>query len=88
MLDLFDCLEPPDTLHIKVTPRAKSERVDVERSPEGSVLYKVYVREAPESGKANHQVITLLSKRLGVSKSSLSIVRGQFSRFKVIKISY
>ena len=86
MYDLFDYMSPPNTLHIKVTPKAKTERIKKEIKPDGSVLYKVYVCAAPENGKANAAVIKLLAKALGLAKSQLAITHGLASREKVIKI--
>ncbi len=87
MFDLFEYQNPPTTLRVKVTPKAKSERIKKEISEDGSVLYKIYVTAAPEDGKANEAVIKLLSKALGVSKSSLTITHGHTSREKTIKIN-
>ncbi|MBI1301418.1 MAG: DUF167 domain-containing protein [Alphaproteobacteria bacterium] len=87
MLDLFDYQNPPDTLRVKVTPKAKFERIKKERGADGSVLYKIYVTAAPEDGKANEAVIKLLSKALGVAKSSLTITHGHTFREKIIKIN-
>lgn len=86
MLDLFDYNNPPDTIHVKVTPKAKSERIKKETLADGTALYKIYVTVVPEDGKANEAVIKLLAKSLGVAKSSLTILRGHTSRDKVIKI--
>jgi len=88
MFDLFDYQNRPDTLHIKVTPKAKSDRIKREINADGSVVYKIYVTAAPENGKANEAVIKLLAKALGISKSSLSILHGHTSRDKIIKIHY
>ena len=68
-------------LVVRVTPNAKADRVMVE---EGQV--KVRVTVAPEDGKANKAVIALLAKALGVSKSSLSIIRGETARDKLIQL--
>ena len=87
MLDLFDYKNPPDTLRVKVTPKAKAERIKKEVSTDGTVLYKIYVTAVPEDGKANEAVIKLLSKALGVAKSSLTITHGHTSRQKTIKVN-
>lgn len=87
MLDLFDHQNPPDTLRVKVTPKAKSERIKKEVNTDGTVLYKIHVTAAPEDGKANEAVIKLLSKALGVAKSKLTITHGHTSRHKIIKIN-
>ena len=41
---------------------------------------------APERDKANKAVAVLLAKKLGVPKSSVSVVRGFSSRDKVVRI--
>lgn len=87
MLDLFDYKNPPDTLHVKVTHKAKSERIKKEVNTEGAVLYKIYVTTVPEDGKANEAVIKLLSKALDIAKSNLTITHGHTSRHKTIKIT-
>lgn len=87
MLDLFDYQNPPDILHVKVTPKAKSERIKKETAADGSILYKIYVTAAPENGKANEAVIKLLAKALGIAKSSLTITHGLTSRKKIIRVN-
>jgi uncharacterized protein YggU (UPF0235/DUF167 family) len=47
---------------------------------------KVYVTAAPEDGKANAAVISLLAQHLGLPKSSLYITRGHTARRKTILI--
>jgi len=86
MLDLFDYRNQPATLRVKVTPKAKAERIKKETSADGAVLYKIYVTAAPEDGKANEAVIKLLAKALGLAKSTLAITHGHTSREKTIKI--
>ena len=53
-------------------------------SADGTI--RVRVTAAPERGKANDAVTKLLAKRLGVSKSSVSITRGNTGRVKTIQI--
>ena len=69
-------------INVRVQPKAKRNRVEIV----DGVKLKVYVTAAPESGKANDAVIGLLSKTLKVPKSRMSIVRGQKSRDKLIRI--
>ncbi|MFC1903045.1 DUF167 domain-containing protein [Chloroflexota bacterium] len=52
----------------------------------GGVL-QVRVAAPPIKGKANEELIAFLSKALGVSKSSIAIVRGHTSRNKLITIA-
>ncbi len=75
-----------DTLKIRVTPKASSNRIKVEKQPDGSDLVRVYVTTVPEDGKANKAVVEMLAKALGVSKSSLTITQGLTSKDKTISI--
>jgi uncharacterized protein (TIGR00251 family) len=51
----------------------------------GGVL-QVRVAAPPVKGKANRELTAFLSQALGVSKSSLTIVKGHTSRNKVLAI--
>lgn len=47
---------------------------------------KVYTRAVPVDGKANKEVISLLSEALGVAKSKIKIVKGETSNKKIIEV--
>lgn len=79
-------METPRLLQIRVTPNAGANRIKIEDQPDGTQLYRVYVTTIPEDGKANKDVIKLLAKHLGVSKSSLTIIRGETARDKTIRV--
>ena len=49
-------------------------------------MLKIDVTAPPEKGKANEAVVKLLSKELGVPKSSIEILSGETSRKKVVLI--
>ncbi len=49
-------------------------------------MWQVKVAAPPVKGKANTELIVLLSRVLNLSKSNISIVRGATSRSKVIAI--
>ena len=87
MAGLFDKNNLPATIQVRVTPKAKMEQIKADTSADGNPLYRVYVTAAPEDGKANKAVIKLLAKELGVAKSSLSVIRGETARNKVIAIN-
>jgi uncharacterized protein (TIGR00251 family) len=70
-------------INIVVTPKASSNRI-VEGT--GDVDFRVYVTTAPQDGKANKAVLKLLSKYLGVARTSLTLVRGASSRTKLVSI--
>lgn len=75
----------PNPFVIRVTPKASRNKIAIAQGDD-DIHIKVYVTTVPEGGKANADVIKLLSKALGVPKSSLAIVRGETSRDKVIKV--
>lgn len=49
--------------------------------------YKVYIKAQPIENKANQRIIELLAKYFDVPKSDVSILTGQFSKQKIIKIN-
>ncbi len=69
-------------LRLKVTSNAS--RSEISGFADG--VLQVRIAAPPVKGKANKELTAFLSQALGVSKSSLSIVKGQASRNKVIAI--
>lgn len=47
---------------------------------------KAYITAVPIKGKANKELIGLLSEELGVSKNRISIIKGKTSNNKIIDI--
>lgn len=50
-------------------------------------LVDIKVAAPANKGKANAELVCFLAEALGVSKSAISIVRGKFSRDKLVAIS-
>lgn len=74
-------------LAVKLTPGAASDRIDGwDVDPEGRSFLKVRVRARPVDGEANVALLRLLSKSLGVSRSSVSLACGGQSRLKMIAV--
>ena len=69
-------------LECKVVP--SSGRSEIIRDKSG--IIKLFVKSAPERGLANHEVITVLAKQLGLAKSAISIISGHSARLKRIAI--
>jgi uncharacterized protein (TIGR00251 family) len=67
---------------VKVLPR--SSRSEIVGECEGAV--KVRLTSPPVDGAANAELIALLAKHLGVSKSTIEITSGLNSRTKLIRI--
>ena len=71
------------TFYVRVVPRAS--RSEIVGEVDGSV--KVRLSSPPVDGAANAELVKLLSKRLGVPRSSVAIVSGETSRNKRIRIN-
>ncbi|WP_083797240.1 DUF167 domain-containing protein [Thermovibrio ammonificans] len=69
-------------LELKVQPRSSANKVvGVEQG-----RLKVKVTVPPEKGKANQTVVELLAKSLKVPKRNVTIVRGETSRVKTVRL--
>lgn len=68
-------------LQIKVIPKASKQQIIKEKE-----RIKIKLTSPAQKGKANKQLIELLSKRLKVPKSKIKIVSGENSRDKRILI--
>lgn len=74
-------------LSVKVVTNAGASAVkDIVKDAEGREFLRLTVVSVPEKGKANKEVIKLLSKELGVAKSVLSVETGETSHYKKILI--
>jgi len=67
---------------VRVIPNAKEGKL----VREGNAI-KAYVKAKPEQGKANQELIKLLSEFFDVNKREIKIVKGEKSRDKIIQIS-
>ena len=74
-------------LSIRVTPRSAKPGIgEWKTDPGGRPFLEVRVAAAPTDGAANEEVVKLLAKALGLSKSSLDIVSGQAARLKRLEL--
>ena len=71
------------TISLRVYPNASRNEL---AGFTGGVL-RVKVSAPPSKGKANRELITFLSRLLGVGKDSINIIRGHISRNKVVAIN-
>ncbi len=77
---------PWTRLAVRLTPNGGRDSVDGwERTADGIAL-RARVSVPPEGGKANKALIALLAKALRLPKTSLSIVSGETSRMKNLRI--
>jgi uncharacterized protein (TIGR00251 family) len=69
-------------IQVKVVPKS-SKRMVSELSPDN---FKVWVHSAPEKGKANEEVIELISKYFAIPSSRIKVLKGEHSRTKTLAI--
>lgn len=81
MTDLKAHLNGATEFTVRATPKSSRDRIVIEGED-----IRVYVTTVPENGKANTAIMKLLSKALGVPKTSLTLVRGETSRDKTFRL--
>ncbi|MDI6698424.1 MAG: DUF167 domain-containing protein [Candidatus Saccharicenans sp.] len=70
-------------LTVKVQPKASRR----ELVPLSATEFRARLTSAPEKGRANQELLELLSERLDLPLSRLKIIRGEKSRIKLVEIS-
>ncbi|MFA5628841.1 MAG: DUF167 domain-containing protein [Dehalococcoidales bacterium] len=81
-LDLQETGETNAKIAVQITPAAsKNEIVGMQDD-----VLRIKINAPPTKGKANKELINYLSRLLGISKSSLEIVKGHTSKNKLIAI--
>ena len=69
-------------IKVKVLPRSSRNQVAIEEG-EG---YRIKLTAPPVEGKANSALRIFLANSLGLSKSHISIISGEHSRLKSVRI--
>ncbi len=76
------------TLTIRVTPKASRTEARGTVPIEGdATALSVRIAAPPVDGAANDELLRFLAKRLGVGRSALTLVAGQTSRVKRVRVS-
>ena len=73
-------------LLLKVITNAKTNKIELNEDRNKLENYKVYLTTTPVKGEANKELIKLLAKHFQVSKSNITILKGEASHYKVIEI--
>lgn len=73
---------PDADIAIRLQPRARRNAIGDER--EG--FLRVSVAAAPVDGRANAALCKLIAKRAGVARGRVSVIRGERSREKVVRV--
>lgn len=75
-------------LRVRAQPNASKDRIEgLGEDASGQTFLKVRVRAVPEKGKANAAIEKLIAKALGLSKSAVSVEKGETLRIKTVRIS-
>lgn len=72
-------------IKIKVNPNSRESRIEEIEHKE--IDYKVKLKSAPQKGKANQELVEVLSAHFKTPKSRIQILDGYKSRLKTIRIS-
>ena len=68
-------------INVRVIPRAKINRIEVQSDG----VVRVHTTTAPTDGKATNDVVKMLAEFYNVPKTSIKLVRGVTSRYKVFE---
>ena len=68
-------------IQVKVFPKSSREQL-VEKDG----IIKAYVKAAPDKGKANKALVSLIAKEYNVRKNNVKIMLGETSRNKVVEV--
>lgn len=80
-------LDESGILPIHAVPKSPSNRIDGPvTDASGRTWLKVRVAAPPEDGKANRELLKFLAKQWKIPASALTLVSGDSSRYKRIRI--
>ena len=74
-------ISPKNELSLRVVPGSRVERVGIENG-----TLKIWLRTAPEDGKANKAVLVILAKLLVIPVVHLELTHGQTARDKRVRV--
>lgn len=79
---------------IKAKPSSHEERVEKITQPtfdfsddkQKEIVYKIWIKEPPEDGRANESIIRLLSKHFRTGRSNIRLILGANNKVKIFDI--
>lgn len=74
-------------LDVQVIPNAAKTQVDGLYGEGDQLALKIRLHAPPVDGKANEALIKWLAGQLGISKTSIELIRGKTSKRKQLKLS-
>lgn len=85
---LKDLISKDGVLPVLAVPKSQRSEIIGAVESEGKKWLKIKVAAPPEDGKANAELLKFLAKYFKCPKSSLTLVSGETSRHKRIKIEW
>ena len=74
-------------LFVRLTPKASADQFGaIETAADGRSYLATKVRAVPEKGAANTALERLVAEVFGVARSKISVIAGQTSRLKTVRI--
>ena len=84
---IYDITGDSVVLRVRLQPNSTGCRfMNVFTDAQGQEFLKVAVVSVPEKGRANKELIAVLAKYLGVAKSQIQIISGEFDRYKKVRL--
>lgn len=74
-------------MYVQVVSHAPKTQVDGLHGEEGQLALKIRLQAPPIDGKANEALVGWLASKLGITRISMEMVRGQTSRRKQLQLS-
>ncbi|MFH1799171.1 MAG: DUF167 domain-containing protein [Candidatus Omnitrophota bacterium] len=71
-----------ERIEVKVFPKSSREEI-----VETDGIIKIYVKAAPDKGKANAAVLKIIAKKYKTKKNKIKIIAGLTNKRKVVEIS-
>ena len=73
-------------MKIQINVRPNSKNLFVQKISENE--YKIHLKKPALNGKANEELIDVLSNFFGVKKNSVKVIRGFTGKKKVVEVSF
>ncbi len=71
-------------IKVKVTPCARESKIE----KVGPSEYKAFLHSPPTKGKANAELLRLVSSRFGIPPSRVMILKGEKSSLKMVVLEF
>ncbi len=72
-------------IKVKVIAGSKFQKIEKTNNSE-NCEYKVFLKKLPEKGKANEELIKILSVEFKTPQKLIKIIKGKTSKYKIIKL--